>query len=666
MAPGSKPPPPFAQKKTATPVAKKTNPPVQPADAPQQVAPSPSRPKTRASNKDRHPGQVDAPQKRRSPQEMAVERAAHKKLLEEKAEAERRAAEITAQILRENLVGDRCDSIGLSPGVADVTDKAPPTSDSDGDFEPQVDAAESDEDGDDEEEHDVMEVDDRDDLQHTRPIQGKKKMTQRERGRELRRQLEGPSSNQRKRLHSGESLEPDQRAKSNNKKPRSSKNTALKTGGITKEWQARDLPSSYQSQSSQAEDETGFGGLPTESEREDADREAQAAVLVRSGQATSVGRKSRATKQTDVVVVEKNNEDSNGTKRDRRGGGNAGNAGLPRGKRYTNQHLLLSPDELQIYQSKVLSTIITFVGTKKNIWDIVTAKEFFECLEGCYNHFFADAVKKRPSLIPIIPRSPEYIVTSQRLRTWRNKIGTTAVSEVRTFFKNWTKPTPAPKHLPPASEIAQTLPSTGNDSEPHEAIVATVPIAKEGIPDGENDLEDGKDLESEPESHDLSTVGGRADYIDEMLDKKSHLFIYNDPKNRKRAFESQLILKTFAIHYPHYLASEWDFESPQAGALALATTAVFRALDTWRSGLEGKSEEFAAGTWRQKTTMYYDKISNLSTTAWERINLAADAYIKKTGKGKQAMNWESDGAEVDAADNMPQDDDGLEIVIDSD
>ncbi|KAK1231441.1 hypothetical protein PQX77_005441 [Marasmius sp. AFHP31] len=64
--------------------------------------------------------------------------------------------------------------------------------------------------------------------------------------------------------------------------------------------------------------------------------------------------------------------------------------------------------------------------------------------------------------------------------------------------------------------------------------------------------------------------------------------------------------------------------------------------------------------------MYYDKISNLSTTAWERINLAADAYIKKTGKGKQAMNWESDGAEVDATDNMPQDDDGLEIVIDSD
>ncbi|KAK1226520.1 hypothetical protein PQX77_010507 [Marasmius sp. AFHP31] len=677
MAPRSKskPPPPFAASLSADKHKKAALAPKSTSTAPSQVKESTAKNaasnavsapqdsggiQTRTTNKNRHPGALIPKQKRRSPAQMAEVRAAEATLLREKEEAERRAAEITAQLRQSQYSTDE-----QLAGVADVEDfslgqRAPPSSESDGDF---LASDKSDE----EEENDVMEVDDLDDFMVARAKQGKKKLNQRDRGREFRKQLEGsPAISQpppaRKRVLSTVSdLEKD---KPTPKKPRSSRSVALKTGGITKNWQSR----ARESQSSQGEDGYDLGGLPTDEEREGPDKEVHAAVA------------------TDIAVEVKDVNDS------KKKQGRRGNTALTRGKRYGNQHLLLSPDDLQTYQTQLLSTVISFIGTQKDTWSLGTSKSFVDCLQSCYQTFFPDVIKQRPSLIPLNVRAPEYIVTTQRVRSWRNKIGSVAIAEVRKFFKNWTKPAdgtdlrPPMVSVEPASLAADTQStaneeSSGSSVQPHPPTVNTdaatteptqvaesstnalaKQVTEENGPNNQEDADEPQNEDNTLESLDLDTVEGRESFVGMMLDKRTHLFIYKDPKSRKGAFESDVILRTYAVHYPHVAASKWDYEESQAGALALVTSAVFRALEAWQDGHEGRATEFSAGKWQKKTAMYFSKASLLSDEAWERINNAAEAYAKLSAKGKLAAMSD------DGEDGLPddEDDDGAGIVVGSD
>ncbi|KAL0068172.1 hypothetical protein AAF712_004832 [Marasmius tenuissimus] len=609
-----------------------------------------------------------------------TKKAEEAELLRQKEEAKRRAAEITAR-LRLHQYGGEGDEDEQSAGVGDVEDfslggKVPPLSESDGDFLDQDNES-------DKEENDIMEVDDRDDLMGARAMKGKKKLSQRERGREFWKQLEGSERPHDQDLSTRKCGLSTSDTPSSAKKLKSTRNIALKTGGITKNWQSR----ARESQSSQGEDSSGLGGLPTEEEREGLDQEVRAAAMVRSGQAKLARAKTRNIQETDVVVEEK--DVYNGKKK-----GGRGKSERARGQRYGNQHLLLSPDDLQAYQTEFLSTLISFVGTQKDVWSSGTSKPFVDFLQSCYQSFFPDVIKQRPALLPITIRSPEYIVTTQRIRSWRNKIGTTAIAEVRKFFRNWTRrisdtknPSPVPPNIDETTPATQTVATTNNTAAPTAPLEAdpvtadtqsgtitqsdSVAENDDDQPQGEQENKPG-DAEvpgqsdgenNSPKSHDLDTAEGRENYVRMMLDKSTHLFLYRDPKNRKGAFESEIILRTFAAHYPHYVALKWDYEEPQTGALALATTAVFRALEAWKDGHEDRATEFSTGKWQNKTAMYFAKASLLSESAWDRITTAAETYSKFGSKGRHSATL------VDDEDNKPEgseDMDGAGIVVDSD
>ncbi|KAL0069185.1 hypothetical protein AAF712_003873 [Marasmius tenuissimus] len=96
---------------------------------------------------------------------------------------------------------------------------------------------------------------------------------------------------------------------------------------------------------------------------------------------------------------------------------------------------------------------------------------------------------------------------------------------------------------------------------------------------------------------------------------------------------------------------------PQAGALALVTAAVFRALEAWKDGHENRATEFSAGEWQKKAAMYFTKASLLSDSAWERINAAAEAYGKLSGKGKPLAVLDDEG------ENDPADASGKWLVL---
>ncbi|KAL0058216.1 hypothetical protein AAF712_015112 [Marasmius tenuissimus] len=293
---------------------------------------------------------------------MASVRAEEARLLREKEEAERRAAEITAELRQSQYADDE-----RLAGVTDIEDfsvgvRAPTTSESDGDF---LDAGDE---SDDEEENDVIEVDDHDDFRGARAIPGKKR---RQRGREFRKQLEGSTAAPRNQeVRTGKRVL-STASEPTSKKPKSSRSVALKSGGITKDLQSR----ARESQSSQGEEGFGLSGLPTDEEREGVDQEAQAPAIVRSGQSKSATKtKTRNIEETDIVVEVKDVHDG------KKKSGRRGKSDLARGKRYGNQHLLLSPDDLQTYQTVFLSTFISFISTQKDTWSLRTSKPFVECL----------------------------------------------------------------------------------------------------------------------------------------------------------------------------------------------------------------------------------------------------------------------------------------------
>uniref|UniRef100_A0A0W0FX73 Uncharacterized protein n=1 Tax=Moniliophthora roreri TaxID=221103 RepID=A0A0W0FX73_MONRR len=136
--------------------------------------------------------------------------------------------------------------------------------------------------------------------------------------------------------------------------------------------------------------------------------------------------------------------------------------------------------------------------------------------------------------------------------------------------------------------------------------------------------------------------------------------------NYKRAFESDLIIKTYALaHYPTYAASQFEFDVPQTGVLALVATAVYRALAAWSTGEETAAGEFAAGDWHNKCLMYFDKAQGISQNAWARIEAAVLEFGRLTGKEKKWSKLITQKAQEESGDEG-SDADGAGIVIDSD
>ncbi|KAL0564138.1 hypothetical protein V5O48_017916, partial [Marasmius crinis-equi] len=483
---------------------------------------------------------------------VAVDCAEEERLLKESEDARKRAAEITARLQQYASDGE-----DLSSGVDEVPDLSRRPS-----------ATKSDDDG-------------------------EKMLSQQQRGRELRQELQGPPQPQQK-CPLSESSDSDV---NRHLQKGQVEHFALKTGGITKAWQSRKTPShrQYQSDASQG-DKEGLGGLTSADERGGLDEEIAAVVAVCAGLAAQKSAK-------------KNRD---------------------------------------IEKTQLLSTLVTFIGTKAEIWDVHSSQDFVQCLEACYHHFFPNVIEKRPTLLPITAKSPEYIVFFANWKKPELKVNVKIKDPTVTNPEKSTTPaTEAPEtnaeHNPQeqqsdanCSEEGNTCDDQGGDADPRNEQDKTWDVSG-NIPDLNINVE---------------TVGGRVEYIQTMLDHKTHLFIYTNPEERAGAFESELILKTYATYYSHYTASVWNFGVHPASAMALATTA--------QTGSKGKAEEFGADIWQKKTAMYYQHASRITEDTWDRIEATAAHYSKKAGKSKQLSL--SDGKVVDGG-LTDDDDNSAKIVV---
>ncbi|ESK82485.1 hypothetical protein Moror_8529 [Moniliophthora roreri MCA 2997] len=482
---------------------------------------------TRLSNKNKRLGLPDAPQKCHTPAEMAALRQEREELACAQAENEHRAAELT-RLLCESHGADTAS--GLSSGIDNVDDtevsRAPPTSESDGDFlkgNANFDNDQSDEDDD----LDVMEVDDND--QMLQKPKRKKSMTQHEKGWQLRQQLEGhPKPDQDSRKRTFAELEPTQNVLT--KKPRPSKAQSYKSSGLTQDWESRigkNRPYST-SRSSADEDPFGaYGGIPSDEEEHDLDAEIEAAASIRSGPTIAVpgGSEKRKSNQINVNIVAV--EPSEMVVKAKKG--RHGNPQLAQGERFRNAHLLLNPDE-------------------EYNWDISTSDSFLKILTRYYKHFLPESVKWRPDVIPIKSNSPECVLALSHVHEWRNKIGSTAIQVVRDHIANT-----APKKVCSAVSKDADLEKALGDHINASSIVAT----SETLKNGDNEVQDiaGTKKESEAQadtgiglapqlthvndinndngntSFNLTTTASREAFVEYIIEPKKHPFIYADYEN---------------------------------------------------------------------------------------------------------------------------------------
>ncbi|KAH9915817.1 uncharacterized protein B0H18DRAFT_1215311 [Fomitopsis serialis] len=199
-------------------------------------------------------------------------------------------------------------------------------------------------------------------------------------------------------------------------------------------------------------------------------------------------------------------------------------------------------------------------------------------------------------------------------------------------------------------------------------------------------FEDGGEQYSSPES--------RAKFVKWALGPKK-LFIWQatTPK-RTGAFQSSLIIKTFATHLTEVQGTVGSFfkgYEPQ-GALALTCVALERALMLFETGVhhvsdpgDTKRPEFNASIWYDATDGYQGTIAQLKPEVWDAIIAAAEPYAKK-GKARRlghsassdcdmgpeddrarlldSSDLEEDDGEVAAHSEPPNEDDSDPIVGD--
>ncbi|KAE9403475.1 hypothetical protein BT96DRAFT_973656 [Gymnopus androsaceus JB14] len=122
-------------------------------------------------------------------------------------------------------------------------------------------------------------------------------------------------------------------------------------------------------------------------------------------------------------------------------------------------------------------------------------------------------------------------------------------------------------------------------------------------------------------------------------------FIYekpgSTPASSTGAFRGALIMRTFAFYLTWALDAPTIGEKLPAGALALATTAVYRALDVCKNGIPASDQKTTPKTtrsgrntldsfneeWAPSCQRFYDSIINMKDDKWDLIFAASEGYI---------------------------------------
>ncbi|KAH9932966.1 uncharacterized protein B0H18DRAFT_952118 [Fomitopsis serialis] len=137
-----------------------------------------------------------------------------------------------------------------------------------------------------------------------------------------------------------------------------------------------------------------------------------------------------------------------------------------------------------------------------------------------------------------------------------------------------------------------------------------------------------------------SSPGSRAKFVKWALGPKK-LFIWQTTTPKRRgAFQSRLVIETFASHISDISGTKDSFYKacePQ-GALALTCVAIERALGFYKTGTrhvpERGESQFKADMWNDTTKSYLKCIKLLEAENWDAIVAIAEPYAKK-GKGRQ-------------------------------
>ncbi|KAJ7733149.1 hypothetical protein B0H16DRAFT_1580092 [Mycena metata] len=132
----------------------------------------------------------------------------------------------------------------------------------------------------------------------------------------------------------------------------------------------------------------------------------------------------------------------------------------------------------------------------------------------------------------------------------------------------------------------------------------------------------------------FTTVESRADHVRDELFESS--FVYEDKKEEKGAYRSELILRTFASHLSVVLKTDTSYGHP-VGAMAISCAVVERALHMHKTGVcsadgverKGKrsAHNFVAVPWGARAKAYLPGIKKLSTQKWSKIIAMARPFI---------------------------------------
>ncbi|KAF9473085.1 hypothetical protein BDN70DRAFT_900037 [Pholiota conissans] len=172
-------------------------------------------------------------------------------------------------------------------------------------------------------------------------------------------------------------------------------------------------------------------------------------------------------------------------------------------------------------------------------------------------------------------------------------------------------------------------------------------------------------LDLEASGDNYQDPGYRADWVSWVLDENFLPFLYSDnesdnPEEWSGTFASTLITKTLASHLTYtadaiIVKKLKDLEAKQpTGALALATTAVERALILWDEGLldswhrlrdkdRPSLPKFDAANWSSNTKSWYAPIATLDSESWKDLLEIASEHMKPVSRKPPTSKVVNDG-----------------------
>ncbi|GBE88918.1 hypothetical protein SCP_1403260 [Sparassis crispa] len=139
-----------------------------------------------------------------------------------------------------------------------------------------------------------------------------------------------------------------------------------------------------------------------------------------------------------------------------------------------------------------------------------------------------------------------------------------------------------------------------------------------------------------------TTIKRRKAWIEAQLKSKNFLYLDLQVTTHPGAFRGPLIMETFAYHLQLTMKSEVEYGEP-AGALALCSAAVQRALAVWKDemnsikepddsarhgGARNSKESFKDEPWGNEAKIYYNRTKGLKEPKWHAICQDAHAHLQ--------------------------------------